>query len=207
MKISLDNTGKRFNREWIFRGLNYQIESAERIAILGANGSGKSTLLQTIAGYITPTKGIISYSESDHLIVSTVLFQSISIAAPYMQVYEDMTLKESIIYHNRFKPFLEGCSIDDLIGLLYLEGQENKQIKYFSSGMKQRLRLGLAILSNAPLLLLDEPTSNLDRKGIVWYRNMIETYSKDRTIIVSSNHLEEEMDFCSRQIVMEDYKS
>lgn len=212
MKITLQNIGKRFNREWIFKNINYEFESNKAYVILGANGSGKSTLLQVIAGNLTSSEGNIIYKNqqlttgNQQLIKPENIFQYLSFAAPYLELFEEYSLKESIEFHSKFKNFISGLSTKEIIGLTGLEKSQDKQLKYFSSGMKQRVRLALAILSDAPLLLLDEPCSNLDREGVEWYQKLINDHSKNRLVIICSNQQKQEYEFCSEELKLEKYK-
>jgi ABC-type multidrug transport system ATPase subunit len=206
MNISLTNTGKRYNFEWIFRKLNYEFTSDNNYVILGSNGSGKSTLLQTIAGNIISSEGEIKYLISDNFVEVENIFKSLSFAAPYLELFEEFTFTESIRFQAQFKPFTSQLTTKEIIELTQLEKSTDKQIKYYSSGMKQRVRLALAILADTPLLLLDEPTSNLDKKAIDWYQKLVTDFSKDRLIIVASNQQEYEYPFCNKQLSIEDYK-
>ena len=211
MNIKLNNIGKRYNYEWIFRKVNYEFSSDNNYVILGSNGSGKSTLLQVIAGNIIQSEGEIIYDNStankpQSIIDIDSIFQHISFASPYLELFEEFTLAESIEFQAQFKPFFEGSTTKEIIALTQLEKAQNKQLKYYSSGMKQRVKLALAILAKTPLLLLDEPTSNLDKKAIDWYQNLVNTYSKDRLIFVCSNQQEYEYPFCNKQLSIEDYK-
>ncbi len=117
-----------------------------------------------------------------------------------------MTLSEMVKFHFSFKKLFSGFTEQQIIEVLELENAKNKQLRYFSSGMKQRVRLGLAILSDTPLLLLDEPTGNLDKKGVGWFRNLISDYSNERLLFICSNHQEQEYDFCRERLIMENYK-
>ncbi|KQM78249.1 ABC transporter ATP-binding protein [Pedobacter sp. Leaf216] len=204
MKISLNNVGRRFNKEWIFRNLSTEFSSGSSYAILGPNGSGKSTLLSVLTGSLSPSEGEISFSESKEIPVENI-YKYIGLAAPYLELVETFTLKESIDFHFKFKNFASGLDAKKLIGILGLEKAANKQIKYFSSGMKQRTKLGLACCADTPILFLDEPTSNLDVQGISWYRELIENFAKDRLTIIGSNQIQE-YDFCTNQIQISDYK-
>lgn len=207
MIIRAGNIGKRYNSEWIFRGIDFEFSAGNAYAILGANGSGKSTLLQLIGGNISPSEGNLSYhDENSKTVEEEKIFRYLSFASPYLEFPEEMTLCEMIEFHFRFKKRSGDLSVKQIIETLGLEKAAAKQLRYFSSGMKQRIRLGLAILSDTPLLLLDEPTSNLDKNGIDWYRRLIGDYSKGRLIIVCSNHQEQEYDFCVDKIIMENYK-
>jgi len=205
MNIQLNNVGKRYNYEWIFRKVNAEFSTGNNYVILGSNGSGKSTLLQTIAGNLIPSEGTISY-KTENTVDAEQIYMHMSFAAPYLELFEDFTLTESIEFHQKFKPFYDELSVSDIIQLAQLEKSKNKQLKYYSSGMKQRVRLTMAVLSKTPLLLLDEPTSNLDKKAIDWYQQLVSNYSSNRLIIVASNQLEYEYPFCKQQILVEDYK-
>ncbi len=206
MQITLNNTGKRFNREWIFRHCSYTFTSGKNYAITGPNGSGKSTLLQVIAGATLHNEGTVEYRNGDKLTGSEKHYSNISIAAPYLELIEEMTAKEMLDFHSKFKPLIQSLSIEDMLKIVGLEKAVNKQLRYFSSGMKQRLKLAQAFFSNTPVLLLDEPTTNLDADGVALYLNLISNYTKDKLIIVSSN-VKEEYGFCEEVIKIENYKS
>ncbi len=215
MQIKLTDIGKRYNYDWIFRNVNYEFTSDNNYVIIGANGSGKSTLLQVIAGNLIASEGTIEYrgekqearSKSQDLIIpEEEIFKHLSFASPYLELFDELTLTESIEFQAQFKPFYAGLDTKGIIQLTELEKAKDKQLKQYSSGMKQRLRLALAILSDTPLLLLDEPTSNLDKKSIDWYQNLVAQYSSNRLIIVCSNEQEYEYPFCNKHIQIEEYK-
>ena len=213
MTISLSDAGKRFNRDWIFRHLNYKFEAGQSYAITGPNGSGKSTLLQALSGAMMLNEGKIEFrvvsQESgvgNTSIISTEqIYQYVSIAAPYLEVVEEMTLKEFLEFHRGFKPFLEGITSDSIISTLGLEKAINKQIRYYSSGMKQRVKLAQCIFSDSTIVLLDEPCTNLDTEGIKLYNRLINDYCNDRLVVVSSND-EVEYKFCRQVLSIGDYK-
>jgi ABC-type multidrug transport system ATPase subunit len=206
MKITLTKTGKRFNSDWIFRNLDFEFNSNNQYAVVGANGSGKSTLLQLIAGNITPSEGEINYQYGDKIIAPDNIFRYLTLATPYQQLIEEFTLPEMLHFHQKFKPFVKQFTPDQICEMLAFPKSESRQLQYYSSGMKQRVKLALAILSDTPLLLLDEPCTNLDRKGTDWYHHLINDYSDDRLIIVCSNHKQEETALCKYFLSMEDYK-
>src|SRR5471030_1070991 len=205
-RISLENIGRRFNRDWIFRGIDLTFVSGKIYAILGPNGSGKSTLLQVLNGSLSPSAGTISYLYQDKSVEIEEVYQHLSLAAPYLELIEDFTLSEMIDFHFKFKNYAAGLNKNELIGLLDMPGNENKLIKYFSSGMKQRLKLALAFCSDTPLLMLDEPTSNLDAQGVDWYLNLVQKYALNRLTIICSNQ-EHEYNFCRHQLNISDYKN
>jgi ABC-type multidrug transport system ATPase subunit len=230
MKVSLTDAGKRFNRDWIFRHLSYNFEEGNSYAIVGPNGSGKSTLLQVLSGSMQVNEGKVEWAmgnkQSDYAKATTdksaivnkklasgngqvstdEIFNHVAICAPYLEVVEEMTVKELLEFHHRFKPFLSSVTIDSIISIVGLKNAVHKQIRYYSSGMKQRVKLAQAIFSDVPILLLDEPCTNFDLTGIELYHQLINEYCKNRLVIVSSND-EVEYRFCRERINISDYKN
>jgi ABC-type multidrug transport system ATPase subunit len=206
MKVSLTDAGKRFNRDWIFRHFNYTFEEGQSYAITGPNGSGKSTLLQVLSGGMMVSEGNIQYSINNIQCSVEGIYQHVSICAPYLEVIEEMTLKEFLDFHRGFKPFSNGITTEKIISILGLEKAINKQIRYYSSGMKQRVKLAQAVFSDTAIVLLDEPCTNLDLAGIELYHSLIDKYCKDRLVIVSSND-EVEYKFCKEKININNYKN
>ena len=207
MQIQVTAASKRFNTEWIFSNLDFSFTTGQHYALIGNNGSGKSTLLQIIAGYIGLTKGGIQWiSTSNETIDSTNIFQYISIATPYLELVEEFTALEQIIFHQQFKPLQNGLEPIELLEKIGLRNAAKKQIRNFSSGMKQRLKLALAIFDQAPILLLDEPCSNLDQEGIQTYHQLMQKYAMHKLVIVASND-PQEYQFCSQQLSLSNFKS
>ncbi len=203
MLIKLTNTGKRYNREWIFRHFGYEFSSGKKYAITGSNGSGKSTLLQVIAGALTHNEGSIQMTLNGKILPEENCFQHISLAAPYLELIEEMTANEFLAFHHQFKSLT--CSKKEILRTISLEKAANKQIRYYSSGMKQRLKLAQAFFSTTPILLLDEPTTNLDADGIALYQQLIADYTKTKLVIISSNDTQE-YNFCEEVIAIGEYK-
>ncbi len=204
MQINLSNLGKRYNYEWIFRNLTYTFESGTAYAILGHNGSGKSTLLTVISGHNLHSEGEITYYENGKTIAPEAVYTSLSLTAPYLELVEEFSLLEMIQFHTRFKPLRQNLTHLQLIERMGLEKSKYKFVKDFSSGMKQRLKLGLAIYSDSSLLLLDEPTTNLDQEGVAWYQEHVSQNRENRLIIVGSN-IQHEYSFCDQQLRISDY--
>ncbi|MFM2286627.1 MAG: hypothetical protein RLZZ543_2124 [Bacteroidota bacterium] len=205
MEITLNELGKRYNFNWIFNGVDWKIASGDRCVFLGSNGSGKSTLLQITSGALLPSTGTIEWVHQNKLVEAEKIYQFVSIAAPYLELIEEFSLRELVDFHFSIKTPLGGLSSQEIISIIGLSHASDRRISYFSSGMRQRVRLGLAILSDTPLLLLDEPLSNLDKKAESWYQELLKAYSFQRTILVSSNHLEEEYFICDRSLSIENY--
>ena len=205
MEIHLENLGRRFNREWIFKDINYQFVNNKAYAILGINGSGKSTLLQVISGALTPSTGKLIYTQNLQAIDPEKYFKFISLAAPYLELIEDFSLSEVLDFHFKFKSRLNSLDNTAIISLLGMQKNQHKLIKHFSSGMKQRVKLALAFCSDTPILLLDEPTSNLDTQGTEWYLDMVKQFTTNRITIIGSNQ-ENEYAFCNAHINLANYK-
>jgi ABC-type multidrug transport system ATPase subunit len=204
--ITLNQIGRRFNRDWIFRGVDYTFISGQSYAILGSNGSGKSTLLSVLNGSLSPSTGKIAYSYDDKPVEVEQIFQHLSLAAPYLELIEEFSLEEMIDFHFKFKAYKTGIDKAAIIELLNLPGSQSKLIRYFSSGMKQRLKLALAFCADTPILMLDEPTSNLDAQGVDWYLDLVQQFAAGRLTIICSNQ-EHEYAFCGHRLSIADYKS
>jgi ABC-type multidrug transport system ATPase subunit len=207
MTITLSDAGKRYNREWIFRRFNYRFTTGSSYAITGPNGSGKSTLLQAIGGAIALNEGRLMYQPNgtDGGHEDSAVYTCIAIAAPYLELVEEMTVAEFLTFHSKFKPLLPVLSAKEIIRQVGLESSAHKQIRYYSSGMKQRVKLAQAIFSDVPVVLLDEPCTNLDSSGIALYQQLVHDYCQHRLVIVSSND-EAEYGFCGKKINVTDWK-
>lgn len=205
MKIEATDVGKRYGREWILRGLTYQFETGRRYAVTGPNGAGKSTLLRLLSGYLTPSRGRLSFQEESKKIPVSEVYRSLAFAAPYIQLIEEFTLTEAVRFHARFKPFYEGLNPEEVIAVAALERARHQYIRDFSSGMKQRLKLALAGCSHTPLLLLDEPTTNLDTAGVDWYHRLLDRFAADRLVIIASNAAQD-FHHCTERLDILQYK-
>lgn len=187
MKITVKNLSKRFNREWIFKDLTYQFIPGNSYAIVGPNGSGKSTLLQILWGQMLPSLGLITYENDHHKIPNEEVYKHISVSTPYMDLIDEFTLEEMIQFHFRFKKIRNNFSLADLMDHIELSHARNKMISNFSSGMRQRLKLGLAFYAETDALFLDEPTTNLDKKSIEWYQKHREQVLDTTLLLIASN--------------------
>lgn len=205
MQISLSEAGKRFNRDWIFRKVSYQFSSGNSYAITGPNGSGKSTLLQVIGGAIVSSEGTVNYEVNGKTEEPDNFYKHISIAAPYQELIEEFSAAEFLTFHKQFKPFLAGFSVGEILKQVNLAHAAHKQIRYYSSGMKQRVKLAQAFFSDVPCILLDEPCTNLDLEGIALYHRLVNEFAAGKLVIISSND-EQEIGFCRQRLAMEDLK-
>ncbi len=205
MEILVQDLGKKYQYEWIFSKFSYTFCAGQSYAIIGPNGSGKSTLLQILSGLLPATKGQLTYWHREKEIDPGHFFRYIGIAAPYQELIEEFTLSELLHFHFKFKPIREGFNIKKIVDALYMDHDQDKRIMYFSSGMKQRLKLGLCFFTESPVMFLDEPTANLDDKGKIWYHENIRDILSQRLIIISSNN-QEEYTFCNQTIGLPDFK-
>ena len=205
--IQLNAIGKRFRYEWIFRNITTTFDAGQRYAILGPNGVGKSTLMKILSGHLTPSEGKMTVQLNGKTLDADTLYKHVNYAAPYIELIEEFTLTEAIDFHIKFHPLSNSLTINDLINILGFQKSKDKEIRYFSSGMRQRLKLALAICSDSPILLLDEPTTNLDNQGVAWYRGLMQHYTEgsNRLVIIASN-AEHDYDFCDATLNILDFK-
>jgi ABC-type multidrug transport system ATPase subunit len=191
MKIVTNNLSKRFNREWIFKNLSHTFINGNIYALVGPNGSGKSTLLQILWGQMPPSEGSVNYLNESGLVPNSDIFKSIVICTPYMELVEEFTLEEMVNFHFAFKQVREKKSNDEVIDRMELSHVRKKSISNFSSGMRQRLKLGLAFHTQSEVLFLDEPTTNLDKKSIDWYWANLAPLTDITLTIIASNQEDE----------------
>lgn len=183
MIISLENISKRFNAEWVFRNVSVSLEHDQVYAITGPNGTGKSTLLRIIAGQLLPSGGRIRHSgHSVHDV-----FYCVSYAAPYLDIPEEFTLEEVIRFNRQFKTWRNSLTSEEIVLMTGLEKHRRRPVKTFSSGMRQRVKLTLAMLTHSDILILDEPTMNLDSAGVNWYQELLARNSAHRVVVIGSN--------------------
>lgn len=206
MLVELQNIAKRFRKEWVFRELNLQLQAGSHTAVLGNNGSGKSTLLQLISGYASPSGGTITWHKQTQVIPREDVYRYVAICSPAVQVWDDLTLRENIDLFQQFKKLPSCTSADSFAEAIHLERHLHQPLKTFSSGMKQRVKLGLTILSDADLLLLDEPCSHLDATAVQWFQELIERTAKGRTMVIASNRDQRETFSCSREVDIHEFK-
>jgi ABC-type multidrug transport system ATPase subunit len=208
MVIQLDGISKRFTSNWIFKNLSHTFHQHNSYAITGPNGSGKSTLLLIISGWILPSEGSVRYLDDHGVIDPDRVYKNLDFAAPYLELIEDLTLEEFIEFHFRFKTLRPGITPREFLKEIYLENERDKLIRHFSSGMKQRLKIGLGLYSSNPVLFLDEPTTNLDERSKKWFLNSLLGAKKEKLVFLASNQPEEFnlCDFCINITDFQDFK-
>lgn len=206
MQITVENIGKKFVREWIFRNASFELLSGQTYTFVGPNGSGKSTLLQLLTGLFPASEGVIRYIDHAGKEVDTDdWYKHIVIAAPYLELVEEFTLREMVEFHTKFKPLKNKISIAEFEDMIQLSHASSKLIRHFSSGMKQRLKLGLAFLSDVPVIFLDEPTTNLDAQGFQWYLDNVILHTQNQLVLLGSN-VKQEYEFCENIISVSAFK-
>ena len=206
MTISLSDAGKRFNYDWIFRHVEFTFHAGMKYAIVGPNGSGKSTLLQTLAGYSWLSEGhLLATDPFGKFIANDKLYEHVTIAAPYLEVVEEMNLMEFWKFQSTFHPLLSGFTPSSICDRLGLAPAKHKQIRYFSSGMKQRVKLGQALFSSKSVVLLDEPCTNLDADGIELYHSLVAELTEQKLVVICSNE-ENEIRSCTHRLDIRDFK-
>lgn len=199
MNVELTDIGKKYDQSWIFRGLSAEFKSNTIYGFVGQNGSGKSTLLQIVSGFVTPNEGQIDYTDPN--ISVDQVYRRLSMCTPYMELPVELTVEECIENQQRFKPYRNGHTISDILQITDLGDHRKKQLTKLSSGMKQRLKLALALLANSSLLLLDEPCSNLDSTWSAWFNRCLTENAQDRTIIICSNSQDIELQSVTTSLI------
>jgi len=191
MQITAENLGKRFGGSWLFRDLNFQFTGKGAYALTGHNGSGKSTVLKILAGYLPPSRGEVRwFSDSGEAIPPEAWYAHLAWAGPYTELVEEMTLKEMLGFYSKFKKLkISNIELEEKLAL----GKTTQQLKFFSSGMKQKLKLALAFYGTAEVLLLDEPTGNLDARNAAWYQSVLKESLTEKLILIASNEPKEYM--------------
>ncbi|TAE46769.1 MAG: ATP-binding cassette domain-containing protein [Bacteroidetes bacterium] len=186
LHLRLDHVGLKFYQRWLFRDISFDSSQGRKIGLTGSNGSGKSTLIRIIAGQLSPSQGKVLYHSGDKKIAVSELYPWLSWSGPQVEIYPDLTLREHLRLHFRFK----SCLLSDpeeIIPLLGLQAHADKKLRYYSSGMQQRVRTSLALFSESGLLLLDEPTSNMDTHNAARMIELIHAYTGKRLLLLASN--------------------
>lgn len=206
ISVKLEQAGKRYNRDWIFKKLDLELHTGDFISIAGANGAGKSTLLQCLMGYQSLSTGTLWYQMDGRKLSADACFEQMSLVSPYLELPEGYTLQELIDFHFGLKAHDPRMHLAEMLEDCKLSAHLHKQLWHFSSGMKQRAKLLLGFGAATPLLFLDEPTTNLDQKGFEWFDALMERATQfDKIIVIASNQAHETQR-CNKQLQLADYK-
>ena len=201
--IVLEGLQKKFGKQHILQDVSYTFQTGSKTVILGSNGSGKSTLIKILSGSLEATEGSPVYTFEGSNVTAKSAGLHVGIAAPYIALNPMFSLKETLAFHEQFCPFPEGFKLTDWLYKAGLAAHEDKRLSTFSSGMLQRVRLLLAVANDRPLLLLDEPLSNLDAEGVQFYTELIRSFAHSKTIIVGSNYQKDEYSYCTDELLLE----
>lgn len=204
MEIALENISKKFETRWIFKNLTYKFSKGGRYALTGPNGSGKSTLINIIVAKTPFSKGKITYSKDQMPISVDNVYKEVSIATTAMSVIEEFTLEELVKFHFRFRQPIANIKPAEVFQMLDLERERKKIVSNFSSGMKQRLKIGLALYTDSSVLLLDEPGATLDENSRQWYQENLKKHLNERLLIIASNEVSD-FDICDESLNIADY--
>ena len=187
-QIKANNISKSFNNKSIFKNIDFELKSGQSLVITGHNGSGKTTLVRIISGLISPTNGTINFYQQSRKIDNKNHYELIGFVGPYLQMYNVLTAWENLIFFSRIrhkKP--DTKKLKELMKNLGLANRELDQVKSYSSGMLQRLKYVVALLHEPPVLILDEPTSNLDEEGCQIVYEIMEKQRKNKILILATN--------------------
>lgn len=190
-----------FRKNYIFRDINFEVKSGEVLGICGPNGSGKSTLLKIIIGLVKQSSGVVEWKIDDKKIDEDSYFDHYGFAAPYLNLYEEFTPLELIAVLNRLRGLkLSSEQSIELLKKFYLAEHKNKAIRNFSSGMKQRMKLLTSLFHSPKVLILDEPSTNLDTKGIELVFSLIEHHKQQGGAVLLASNDESELSLCNNRI-------
>jgi ABC-type multidrug transport system ATPase subunit len=205
MLIKLNDIGKKYH-DWVFKGVNYTFQAPIRYGVVGKNGTGKSTLLKIVSGFMTPTHGDVIYlhGQDQRPVEVGQIFNYLNFAGPYIDLIEEFTLFEHVQFHAKFKPLLPGWDTESFLEGCQLARHKDKIVNHLSSGLMQRLKLGLCLLSVSDILLLDEPTSYLDEKGRSWFSSLFQETTINRLVVLASND-HADIELCDEKLDIERY--
>jgi heme exporter protein A len=186
---------KTFSRRNVFSGVNVSVAQSQTLAIIGRNGSGKSTLVKILAGVLSATSGNVIITLDGRTIERTEVFNHIGFVAPYLQLYDEFTALENLMLFKRLRGTAGADNaVHELLKRVGLYSRRDDIVRTFSSGMKQRLKYAFALLHRPPVLILDEPRTNLDSEGIdVVYALIDEQRARGLTIIASNDREDTEL--------------
>ena len=192
LSLELDNVSKWFGERKVFENINLRLENPTGLAIIGPNGSGKTTLLKIICGLQRPTQGKVSLKLKGQEIKKEARRSFFSLVAPDIELYEELTALENLEFISRLRDSKHSrIELNQKLEQVGLKGRENEPVGSFSSGMKQRLKYAVALSSYPKILVLDEPSSNLDEEGVLLMKKIIEEQKKTGMVILATNDLKE----------------
>ena len=190
--IRIQAAGKRYGKQWILRRRDLEVEPGATLALLGANGSGKSSLLRLMCAFDAPTEGSVKWTSNGQSLDAMEVPLVLTYCAPDQSLIPDLTVDEHLDLHFRLRDSLPEMDVAAARNLALLPTKGNVRIRELSSGMRQRLSLTLSFATSSSAIFLDEPCSHLDQTGRTWYKELVMNWRRDRTLVVASNHDEQE---------------
>lgn len=193
VRLTLTAVHKRYNRRTIFREIGAELSAPASMAIVGRNGSGKSTLAKIIAGVLAPTSGSVRLEVDGSEVRREVSHRSIGFVAPYLTMYDEFTAVENIVILESMRSGRPPAvsEVESLLEEVGLAARRHDRVGTFSSGMKQRVKYATALIHRPALLILDEPTANLDDEGAAFVGRVVERQRKSGIVIVATNEAAE----------------
>jgi heme exporter protein A len=191
VSFTLAGTGLRklFNWRVIFRDISFEVSRGQTLLVTGRNGSGKSTLVKIIGGVLTPTSGKVDIS-GEGIGKENVRHDLVGLVSPYLQMYDEFSARENILYALAIRGHhTDGAWVDALLEEVGLFERRHDAVRTYSSGMKQRVKYAFALAHRPPVLLLDEPTANLDSEGITMVRTVMARQRQKGILVVATNDL------------------
>lgn len=176
----------------MFEEINAEIKAGSVLAITGRNGSGKSTLLRLIAGLARATSGEVVVETKGEALSGAARRAAIGLVSPDLCLYDELTALENLAFFAKSRGLRQSDKeLRKLIGRVELTSRENEPLAAYSSGMKQRMKYAFALLHKPPILLLDEPTANLDERGIELVDGIIREHKKEGVLVLATNDKKE----------------
>ena len=198
IKLQAVNLTKKFDRKIIFENVNFELTKKNSVAITGKNGSGKSTLIKIIANLLSQSSGDLNLFSEGKKVKKEIVYRYIGFVSPYLNLYDEFTGAENLKIASAIRG-ISNDSADYVLKRVGLFERRHDLLKIYSSGMKQRLKIAFSILHNPQILLLDEPTSNLDLEGVGVVNDIAGEYKKDRILIIATNDAHEKS-LCDTEI-------
>ncbi|MBX7042872.1 MAG: ABC transporter ATP-binding protein [Ignavibacteria bacterium] len=207
LSIHTKDLTKKYSGKTIFKNISFELSSGDSAVIVGRNGSGKSTLMKIIAGIISPSSGTMSFMNNGNKVEFHDVKRKLGFVSPYLNLYDELSAIENLRLFSGLKSD-SAAGDEGLVSLLELTGladRRNDEVKTYSSGMKQKLKIAFAMLNEPELLMLDEPRSNLDKSGIETMERIAEMQKGKGILIIATND-EDDLKLCSKRINIEEHK-
>lgn len=205
IRMRVTDLSKRYGRRRLFRRMSFTLDGGETLAVTGPNGSGKSTLLKILAGVTAPTKGMVDLHNGAPVAPAERPFFT-GLVAPYLNVYDGLSARENLAFIARVRRQAGAeARIAEVLEQVGLAPRADDLVATFSSGMKQRVKLAAAVLADPVLLLLDEPTTNLDEPGRALVAQVVDRHRAAGRLLVLATNDSAEAALCTRSLNLLDF--